>query len=72
MIKSFNCHETELIYSGEYSKKLPRDIQRRAWQKLLLIAAATSLEDLRSPPSNYLEKLTGDRKEQHSIRINKQ
>lgn len=72
MIKSFKCCETELIYETEYSKKLPRDIQRRALQKLMLIDAAISLEDLRIPYANRLEKLTGDRKDQHSIRINAQ
>lgn len=72
MIQSFKCKETEKIFHGEYSKKLPRSIQRIALRKLLLIHRAVELRDLRSPPANHLELLKGNRKGQHSIRINKQ
>lgn len=60
------------MFHGRFSSKLPQAIQRSAAIKLELINAATVLETLRVPPSNYLEELQGDRKGQHSIRINKQ
>ena len=60
------------ISFSRYSKKLPFDIQQRALNKLRLIATVTQLETLRVPPSNHLEILSGDRKGQHSIRINNQ
>lgn len=72
MIKSFKCRETEKIYNRVYSKKLPHKIQTIALRKLWLLDAAVNLNDLRIPPSNHLEKLSGKRKGQHSIRINKQ
>ena len=72
MIKSFKCRETERIYGGLFSRRLPRDIQRLAARKLEMLAAASQLESLRIPPSNRLEKLKGDRSGQHSIRINDQ
>ncbi|GHV92511.1 plasmid maintenance system killer protein [Spirochaetia bacterium] len=72
MIKSFNDKETEKIFNGMVSKKLPLDIQVRAFNKLTAIHAASVIEDLRIPPSNHLEALKGGRKGQHSIRINDQ
>ena len=72
MIKSFRCEETERIFHGRFSKKLPQDLQRKAARKLNMIHAATRLETLRVPPGNRLEALTGDRAGQHSIRINDQ
>lgn len=60
------------MFQGRFSSKLPQAIQRSAAIKLEVINAATVLETLRVPPSNYLEELQGDRKGQHSIRINKQ
>lgn len=72
MIISFSCKETEKIWEGKKSRKLPEDIQVRALIKLGIIDAANVFEDLRNPPSNNLEKLTGDRKGQVSIRVNKQ
>lgn len=60
------------MFQGRFSLKLPQAIQRAAAIKLEVINAATVLETLRIPPSNYLEELKGDRKGQHSIRINKQ
>ena len=72
MIKSFADKETEKIYHQEFSKKLPHDIQRIALRKLIMIDAAEMLSDLRIPPSNRLESLSGDRKGQWSIRINDQ
>ena len=60
------------MFGRTFSKKLPADIQEAARQKLLLLDAAVSLNDLRIPPGNRLEELKDDRKGQHSIRINKQ
>jgi len=72
MIKSFACKETKKLFNREFSRKLPQDIQRAARRKLEILDAAEVLQDLRIPPSNRLEKLSGDRKGQHSIRINDQ
>lgn len=72
MIKSFKCKETEKIYDRTFSHKLPPDIQKAAMKKLWILDAATELEELKIPPSNHLEHLKGDRKGQHSIRINQQ
>lgn len=72
MIKSFADRETERIFSREFSRKLPPDIQRPARRKLDILNAAETLQDLRNPPSNRLEKLSGSRKGQHSLRINDQ
>jgi len=72
MIRSFASKETERLFRRHFSRKLPRDIQRRARVKLEILDAAEKLEDLRIPPSNHLEKLSGDRKGQYSIRINDQ
>ena len=72
MIKSFGNEETRLIYSLRRSRKLPSDIQQVALRKLRMINNATSLNDLRVPPANRFEKLTGDRTGQYSVRINDQ
>ena len=72
MIRSFADKETERIFSREFSRKLPNDIQRIARRKLETLDASENLNDLRIPPSNRLEKLKGDRSNQHSIRINDQ
>lgn len=72
MIKSFKDKEAEKIYNRGYSHKLPQDIQKIAMRKLWMLDAAPDLNSLRVPPSNHLEALKGDRKGQHSIRINKQ
>jgi proteic killer suppression protein len=72
VIRSFKDPETERIFGRERSRKLPPSIQRSALRKLLVLDAADSLADLRVPPGNRLEKLSGNRKGQHSIRINDQ
>ena len=72
MIVSFKCRETEKIWNQEYSKRFPKTIQRTALRKLFMLHKAIDVEDLRIPPSNMMEKLTGDRQGQFSIRINKQ
>ena len=70
MIRSFKDKRTETIYQGRRARGLAVEIQQRARRKLRMIDAATVNDDLRIPPSNRLEKLKGDRRGQHSIRIN--
>lgn len=70
MIKGFANAETEKLWQGTRSRRLPPDIQKRALVKLQLIDAAVELAFLRLPPGNRLEVLKGDRAGQHSIRIN--
>jgi proteic killer suppression protein len=72
VIKTFQDEETEKIFRGSFSRKFPRGIQRLAARKLEQIDAATVLDTLRIPPGNHLEALKGDRRGQHSIRINGQ
>lgn len=72
MILSFADKQTELIWSGQRSRKLPDDIQQRAIAKLALLNRAKTLDDLRNPPSNRLHALSDDRAGQHSISINMQ
>ncbi|PKM99231.1 MAG: plasmid maintenance system killer [Elusimicrobia bacterium HGW-Elusimicrobia-2] len=72
MIKSFRCKDTEKIFNREFSRRIPRDIQRTAMRKLWILDAAADLNDLKIPPSNHLEILKGNRKGSRSIRINKQ
>jgi proteic killer suppression protein len=70
VIVSFKSEETELIFQGLTSCQYPSDIQKTALRKLLILDAATLINDLRVPPGNRLEKLVGDREGQYSIRIN--
>jgi proteic killer suppression protein len=72
MIQSYKCKETEKIFHRQYSKKLPNEIQRPALRKLRMLNRARALRDLTVPPGNRLELLHGNRKGQHSIRINDQ
>ena len=72
MIKSFQGRETEKIWQGQYSRRLPQDIQQVARRKLRMLNNARALDDLRVPPANRLERLKGDRAGQCSIRINEQ
>ena len=72
MIKSFKDKETERIFNRYFSKKLPQSIQRSALLQLRSLNQARNINDLRNPPSNHSEKLRGNRKGQHSIRINNQ
>ena len=71
-IRNFRCKETAKIWQREFSKKFSKEIQVHARRRLLMLDSASSLDDLRFPPSNRLEKLKGDRKGQYSIRINDQ
>jgi len=72
VIESFADPETEKIYQGIASRKLPLTIQRTARRKLLYLDDAEDLRDLTAPPGNRLEALRGDRTGQYSIRINDQ
>jgi proteic killer suppression protein len=72
MIKSFGDKETEKIWNGERSRKLPNEIQQISRRKLRMLNNSLDLQDLRIPPSNRLEKLSGDLKDYYSIRINSQ
>lgn len=72
MIKSIKDAETRLIYQREISRKFPTGIQQVALRKLRMLNNAASLNDLRIPPANRLEKLTGNRAGLYSIRINAQ
>jgi len=72
VIESFASKETEKIFLGQVSRKLPTDIQRTARRKLLYLDDAEDLRDLQNVPGNKLEKLRGNRAGQYSIRINDQ
>jgi len=72
MIKSFANKDTQKIYNQVFTKKIPHDIQAIALRKLIMMNNSTGLNDLRVPPSNHLEALSGNRKGQYSIRINDQ
>ena len=72
MIKSFGDSETEKIWNGKKSPKLPPDIHKRAFAKLLIVNSAECEDDLKIPPGNKFEHLLGELKEYCSIRINAQ
>jgi len=72
MIKSFGSKETEKIWNGIRSTKIPPEIQKVGRRKLRMINNSIDLNDLRIPPSNRFEKLSGNLKDYHSIRINDQ
>jgi proteic killer suppression protein len=72
VIKTFASRETAELFVGRSSRRIPRDVQRRALQKLLAIHAASGVEEFRRIPGNRLEKLKGNRSGQHSIRVNDQ
>jgi toxin HigB-1 len=72
MIKTFADKETEKLFRRTFSRKLPQTIQLAARMKLEILDAAEFLQDLRVPPGNHIEKLSGDREGQYSIRINEQ
>ncbi|MBI2876108.1 MAG: type II toxin-antitoxin system RelE/ParE family toxin [Candidatus Tectomicrobia bacterium] len=72
MIQSFRCKETENLFQGIRSRRLPGDIQRVAMRKLTYLNSVINLNALRVPPGNHLEALSGDREGQYSIRINDQ
>ena len=72
MLKSFADKEAEKLFQRQFSRKLPQNIQLTARMKLEILDAAETLDDLRVPPGNRLEKLSGSRSGQYSIRINNQ
>lgn len=72
MIVSFRDKQTQDFYHSGVSRAFPQDIQKRALIKLDSLHYATSLKDLQAPPSNHLEKLSGDLAGFYSIRINAQ
>ncbi|MCB2067821.1 MAG: type II toxin-antitoxin system RelE/ParE family toxin [Erythrobacter sp.] len=72
MIVTIADKETERVWKGRRSRKLPPDIQDRAALKLAMIDAAEMLDDLKLPPSNHLHELHRDRAGQHSVSINRQ
>jgi len=72
VIRSFKDKETERVWQGKRSRRLPHDMQASARRKLRMLNNAQSTEDLRIPPANRLEALKGKRRGQHSIRVNDQ
>ncbi|MBI4499924.1 MAG: type II toxin-antitoxin system RelE/ParE family toxin [Gemmatimonadetes bacterium] len=72
MIKSFRDEDTQKVFERQRVRRWSLQLQRAALRKLLILDAAENLADLRVPPGNRLEKLSGDRSGQHSIRINDQ
>ena len=72
MIRSFKCKETEKIFHRHFSSKLPQNMQRAALRKLRILSRSIDINDLKVPPGNRLEALKGERRGQHSIRINDQ
>ena len=72
MIENFKSKESAKIFARQFSKKLPTTIQHIAFRKLRMLNQSSSLADLRIPPANRLEALSGDRTGQYSIRINQQ
>ena len=72
MIESFGDRDTERVFRRERTRRFSRAFARSALKKLILLDAAASIQDLRSPPGNMLERLAGVRRGQYSIRINNQ
>lgn len=72
MIRSFRNEETQKIYNRQRSLKLDQAMQAVAYRKLRMLNNSKTVNDLRAPPANHLEKLKGDRESQYSIRINDQ
>jgi proteic killer suppression protein len=72
MIAGFRDADTELLWRTGKSRRIPANLRKAAFRKLAILNAALELANLTKPPGNRLEKLTGDRSGQHSIRINDQ
>ncbi len=72
MIKTFRDKETEQLFLRHFSRRFPPNLHRAAWKKLAMLDAAEQLDDLRVPPGNRLEKLSGNRAGEYSLRINDQ
>ena len=71
MILTFRCRDTQALYAGDSPRRF-HAFQMQAERKLQMLDSANAIEDLRNPPGNRLEKLSGDRADQWSIRINSQ
>lgn len=72
MIKSFRDRDAEHVFHRRRVRRLGTDVQKAALRKLRMLDAATSIDDLRVPPGNRLERLRGDRAGQYSVRVNRQ
>jgi len=72
MIKTFRDKETEQLFLRHFSRRFPPNLHHAAWKKLAMLDAAEQLDDLRVPPGNRLEKLSGNREGEYSIRISDQ
>ena len=72
MIKSYASKVTEQIANGKTPKRVAKQLAQKTLMRLVQLDNAIALKDLRIPPSNHLEKLTGDRSGQYSIRVNNQ
>jgi proteic killer suppression protein len=72
MIVSFRDSDTEALFAGRRPASVPPDVAKRAVAKLFLLDTVTNIQDLRVPPGNRLEMLSGARKGQYSIRVNDQ
>lgn len=72
VIRSFGDKDTEAVWNRRFVKRFGADVVKMAHRKMLIIDAASNLNDLRAPPGNRIENLSGDRKDQHSIRVNDQ
>lgn len=72
MIQDFADKETKKVFNQQFSSKLPQSIQKTAFRKLMIMEHAENINDLRMPPANHLEKLSGNRADQYSIKINRQ
>jgi len=72
VIRSFASRETAELFAGRSSRRIASDVQRRALQKLVALHAVCTLEEIGRIPGNRLEKLSGNRRGQYSIRINEQ
>jgi proteic killer suppression protein len=70
MIRTFRDKATEQLFQRQVSRRFPANLQQAMWRKLAILNAAERLDDLRVPPGNRLEKLSGDRTGQHSLRVN--
>lgn len=72
MIESFADKNTQRIWNREFVKRIPKDVQRIAYRRLVVLHRSKDLNDVRVPPGNMIEALSGDRKGQYSIRVNRQ
>ena len=72
MIRTFRDKETEQLFQRQASRRFPANLQQAMWRKLAILHAAERLDDLRVPPGNRLEKLSGKRIGQYSVRVNDQ